>query len=424
MAVERVITRNFDEPKAVQAPVYEQRGGYRAARRALALTPGDVTAEVKKANLRGRGGAGFPAGVKWGFVPRTDDAKYLVVNADEGEPGTFKDRALLERDPHQLIEGCIIAAYAIDAHHCYVYVRGELVKAAGILQAAVDEAYARGYLGKSCFGRPFALDITIHRGAGAYICGEETALLESLEGKIGEPRLKPPFPAAVGAFGRPTIVNNVETLSCVPHIIERGGDWFASLGVPGDGGTRIFSVSGHVKRPGLYELPVGTSLRTLIEEHAGGVRDGRRLKAIIPGGSSAPVLLPEHLDTPLSVEGLQKAGSMIGSAGVIVMDDTTCMVRAMWRLAKFYHHESCGQCTPCRVGCGWIERILERIENGLGKESDPGLLRSVAQNIMGNTICPLGDACAMPTLGFLDRFGAEFEAHVQQGKCPFGGRFA
>ncbi len=419
--MERVVTRNFDEPGVHKLAVYEQRGGYKAARKALGMPAADVVAEVKKANLRGRGGAGFPAGVKWGFIPKTDAPKYLIVNADEGEPGTFKDRALIEKDPHQLVEGCIIAAYAIDAHRCYVYVRGELVRAARILQAAIDEASARGYIGKRCFGRPFELEITIHRGAGAYICGEETALLESLEGKIGEPRLKPPFPASVGAFGRPTIVNNVETLACVPHIIERGGDWFAALGTPGDGGTRVFGVSGHVKRPGLYELPVGTPLRTLVFDHAGGIRGDRKVKAVIPGGSSTPVLLPEHLDAPLSVEGLKAVGSMIGSGAVIVMDETTCTVRAMWRLARFYRHESCGQCTPCRVGCGWIERILHRIEGGLGRESDLDLLRSVADNMMGTTVCPLGDACAMPTLGFLDRFRVEFEAHVQQGKCPFGG---
>jgi NADH-quinone oxidoreductase subunit F len=266
--------------------------------------------------------------------------------------------------------------------------------------------------------------VTVHRGAGAYICGEETALLESLEGKRGEPRLKPPFPAVVGAFGSPTIVNNVETLSAVPHILDQGGEWFAGLGVPGDGGTRIFCLSGHVARPGLYELPVGTPLRSLIFDHGGGLPEGRTLKAVIPGGSSTPVLLPEHLDAPLSCDGLKAVGSMVGSAAVIVMDDATCMVRAMWRLARFYHHESCGQCTPCREGCGWVERILFRIETGIGRESDLDLLKSVTDNMLGTTICPLADACAMPAQAFLERFRTEFEAHVLQGKCPFGARFA
>jgi NADH-quinone oxidoreductase subunit F len=423
-AVEKVVTRNFDVPDAFRLAVYEQRGGYEAARKALAMKPAEVVAEVKQANLRGRGGAGFPAGVKWGFIPADAPTRYLVVNADEGEPGTFKDRALLERDPHQLVEGCVIAAYAIGAHRCYVYVRGELGRAARILQAAIDEASARGYVGPRCCGAPFALEITIHRGAGAYICGEETALLESLEGKRGEPRLKPPFPAQVGAFGMPTIVNNVETISCVPHVLARGGEWFAGLGVPGDGGTRVFCVSGHVRRPGLYELPVGTPLRTLLVEHAGGPLEGRAFKAVIPGGSSTPVLRPEHLDAPLSVDGLKAVGSMIGSGAVIVMDDTTCMVRALWRLARFYHHESCGQCTPCREGTAWLEKTLWRIETGIGREDDLDILKSAADNMMGNTVCPMGDAAAMPVLAFLERFRPEFDAHVLQGKCPFGACFA
>jgi len=422
--VERLVTRNFDVPDGFRLPTYVQKGGYKAARKALAMKPADVIAEVKKANLRGRGGAGFPAGVKWGFINQAAPVKYLVVNADEGEPGTFKDRVLMERDPHQLIEGCIIAAHAIGAKHCYIYIRGELAKAAKVLTTAISEARAHGYVGKNCFGTPAELEITVHRGAGAYICGEETSLLESLEGKRGEPRLKPPFPAQVGAFGQPTIVNNVETIAAVPHILDRGGEWFAGLGVPGDGGTRIFCVSGHVQKPGLYELPVGTTLRSLIFDHCGGLREGRTLKAVIPGGSSTPVLLPEHLDAPLSVDGLKAVGSMIGSAAVIVMDDTTCMVRAIWRLQRFYHHESCGQCTPCRDGTGWLDRVLGRIENGLGKESDLDLLKSIADNMMGNTICPLGDASAMPMLAFLQRFRTEFEQHVLQGKCPFGARFA
>jgi len=423
--VERLVTRNFDVPDAFRLSVYEQRGGYRAARKAaLSMQPAEIVAEVKAANLRGRGGAGFPAGVKWGFLPPGKEPRYLVVNADEGEPGTFKDRALIERDPHQLIEGCIIASFALGVHHGYVYLRGELERAYRVLEAAIGEARAKGYLGARPFGRAYELEITVHRGAGAYICGEETALLESLEGKRGEPRLKPPFPATVGAFGAPTIVNNVETISTLPHIIERGGAWYAGLGVQGDGGTRVFCLSGQVQRPGLYELPVGTPLRALIFDHGGGPRPGRSVKAVIPGGSSTPVLGADQLDVPLSFDGIRAAGSMIGSGAVIVMDDTTCMVRAAWRLAKFYRHESCGQCTPCRVGTGWLEQVLGRIEQGLGRNGDVDLLDSIAQNMLGMTICPMGDAAAMPVQGFLRRFRDEFEAHVLQGKCPFGARFA
>lgn len=422
--VERLVTRNFEVPDAFRLPVYEQRGGYRAARKAaLSMQPAEIVAEVKAANLRGRGGAGFPAGVKWGFLPAGKEPRYLVVNADEGEPGTFKDRALIERDPHQLIEGCIIASFALGVHHCYIYLRGELERAYRVLQAAIGEARAKGYLGARPFARGHELEITVHRGAGAYICGEETALLESLEGKRGEPRLKPPFPATVGAFGAPTIVNNVETICALPHIVERGGAWFAGLGVEGDGGTRLFCLSGQVQRPGLYELPVGTPLRVLIFEHGGGPWAGRTVKGVIPGGSSTPVLGAEQLDAPLSCDGIRAAGSMIGSGAVIVMDDTTCMVRAAWRLAKFYHHESCGQCTPCREGTGWLERVLGRIEQGLGRDGDLELLDSIAANMSGTTICPMGDAAAMPVQGFLRRFRQEFEAHVQQGKCPFGARF-
>lgn len=421
---ERLVTRNFDVPDAFRLSVYEQRGGYRAARKAvLTMQPAEIVAEVKAANLRGRGGAGFPAGVKWGFLPAGTEPRYLVINADEGEPGTFKDRALIERDPHQLIEGCIIASYALGVHHCYIYLRGELERAGKVLQTAISEVRAKGYIGARLFARPYELEITLHRGAGAYICGEETSLLESLEGKRGEPRLKPPYPAQVGAFGAPTIVNNVETIAAVPHILDKGGAWFAGLGVAGDGGTRVFCLSGQVQRPGLYELPVGTPLRTLVMERGGGPFEGRAIKAIIPGGSSTPVLLPEALDAPLSCDGLKAAGSMIGSAAVIVMDDTACMVRAAWRLAKFYHHESCGQCTPCREGTGWLARVLGRIEQGLGRDGDLELLKSCADNMIGTTICPLGDAAAMPVQAFLARFRTEFEAHILQGKCPFGARF-
>jgi NADH-quinone oxidoreductase subunit F len=421
--METYLTRNFEKPEARTLSGYEKLGGFRTARKALGMKPEDVLAQVKAANLRGRGGAGFPAGVKWGFLPDNGRPRYLVVNADEGEPGTFKDRQLMERDPFQLLEGILITCHAIKAKVAYIYVRGELVRAARLLEECIEEMRMKRYLGKHCMGMPIEIDIHVHRGAGAYICGEETALLNSLEGRRGEPRLKPPFPAVAGAFSDPTIVNNVETISNVPHIVERGGEWFAKLGVEGDGGVRIFGVSGHVRRPGLYERPVGYNLRTLIFEDCGGIRGGNQLKAVIPGGSSTPVLLPSEIDVPLSVEGLQKAGTMSGSAAIIVMDETTCTVRAMWRLSRFYHHESCGQCTPCRDGCGWIEAIMERIEHGRGVPGDLETLEKTARGMSGTTICPLADACSMPTLGFLGKFRKEFEEHIEKKACPFGGKF-
>ena len=421
--MESYLTRNFERPEAQNLAGYEKLGGFRTARKALSMKPEDVVAQVKAANLRGRGGAGFPAGVKWGFLPDNGKPRYLVVNADEGEPGTFKDRQLMEKDPFQLLEGILITCHAIKAKVAYIYVRGELVHAARFLEKCIEEMRFKHYLGKRCMGMPVELDIFVHRGAGAYICGEETALLNSLEGKRGEPRLKPPFPAVEGAFSDPTIVNNVESISSVPHILEHGGDWFAKLGVEGDGGTRIFGVSGHVRRPGLYERPVGYNLRTLLFEDCGGVRGGNQLKAVIPGGSSTPVLLPSEIDIPLSIEGLQGAGSMVGSAAIIVMDETVCSVRAMWRLARFYHHESCGQCTPCRDGCGWIEAVMDRIEHGRGVPEDLETLEKTAKGMSGTTICPLADAAAMPTLGFLGKFRKEFEEHIEKQGCPHGNRF-
>jgi len=421
--MEAYLTRNFDKPDAKTLAGYEKLGGFRTARKALGMKPEDVVAQVKAANLRGRGGAGFPAGVKWGFLPDNGRPRYLVVNADEGEPGTFKDRQLMERDPFQLLEGILITCHAIKAKVAYIYIRGELVHAARFLEECIEEMHFKHYLGKRCMGMPIECEIYVHRGAGAYICGEETALLNSLEGKRGEPRLKPPFPAVEGAFADPTIVNNVESISNVPHIIEKGGEWFARLGVEGDGGTRIFGVSGHVRKPGLYERPVGYNLRTLLFEDCGGIRGGNQLKAVIPGGSSTPVLLPSEIDIPLSIEGLQGAGSMVGSAAIIVMDETVCTVRAMWRLARFYHHESCGQCTPCRDGCGWIEAIMDRIEHGRGIPEDLETLEKTAKGMSGTTICPLADACAMPTLGFLGKFRKEFEEHIEKKGCPCGNAF-
>jgi len=417
------LTRNFDNPAARTIEGYEKAGGYQAARKALSLPPDAVIREVKDANLRGRGGAGFPAGIKWAFLPKDDRPRWLVVNADEGEPGTFKDRRLLENDPHQLLEGIVITSYAIRAGTAVIYVRGELEAAARCLESAIGEAKAKGYIGPTCFGGAHALDVIVHRGAGAYICGEETALLESLEGKRGEPRLRPPFPAMVGAFGNPTIINNVETTCAVPSIIAMGGKAYAELGVPMEGGTRIFCVSGHVLRPGLYELPVGTNLKSIIFDVAGGIRGGRALKAVFPGGSSTPVLRPEEIDVSCCIDGLHAAGSMIGSAAIVVMDDTTCMVRVAWRLARFYRNESCGQCTPCREGTWWLEQALTRIEYGTGTTEDIAIAVRACEGMLGTTICAFSDAAAMGVGSYLQKFREEFERHVSEGRCPFHSRF-
>ena len=380
--------RNIDE--------YVADGGYEAARAGLArYSPEEVVALVKEANLRGRGGAGFPTGLKWSFVPK-DAGKpvYLLANADESEPGTFKDRQILENDPHQLLEGMILAAYAIGCRDAYIYIRGEFAQGYRTLRAAIAEAYDRGYLGKGIFGSDVELHIHVHRGAGAYICGEETGLIESLEGKRAHPRIKPPFPAVYGVFGCPTIVNNVETLSCVKHIVERGADWFRSIGPESGPGPKLYCVSGHVARPGVYELPMGTSLREIIEKHAGGPLSGRKLKAVIPGGSSVPVLRADEIDVAMDFDSVSKAGSMLGSAGIIVMDDSTDLVSALRTIAHFYHHESCGQCTPCREGTGWLEKILISIEEGRATAADLDVLDNVASGMLGTTICVLSDAAA------------------------------
>ncbi len=388
---------------------YLKRGGYEAARKAvLSMTSQDVVAEVKKASLRGRGGAGFPAGMKWSFVPATDDGpKYLCVNADEGEPGTFKDRAILNHNPHLLIEGMIIASYGVGIRSAYVYIRGEYEAIAGRFEKAVAEAVDKGFLGEHIFGSGFGLDVTVHRGAGAYICGEETALLESLEGKRGLPRLKPPFPAIVGLFRRPTVINNVETLANVPFIIRNGADRFLDRGRPKDGGTRIFGVSGAVRKPGLYELPMGTPLRNIIEDWAGGSAEGTSIKAVIPGGLSAPILTPEELDTAMDFDSLAKVGSMLGSAGIIVVGDRTPILDVLKIVARFYAHESCGQCTPCRVGTSWIHKIVTRISEEGGEPQDLDLLKSLAEGMKMRTLCPMGDAAALPVLAILEKFGKE-----------------
>jgi NADH-quinone oxidoreductase subunit F len=419
MALAQILTRNWTAPGFATLAGYERAGGYEAARKALAMKPSELVEEVKRSNLRGRGGAGFPTGAKWSFLPKEDGRpRYLCVNADESEPGTFKDRAILERAPHQLIEGIVIAARAIGAHVAYVYVRGEMKAQAAILERALGEARAAGLLGPRAGGSDFALEVHLHRGAGAYVCGEETALLESIEGRKGWPRIKPPFPAVSGLFGCPTIINNVETLASLPVIVEKGGDWYAGLGTGKSGGTRLISVSGHVQRPGVYEITLDTTFRQIIDEICGGVPDGRQVKAFIPGGSSCPVLGPESLDVPAEYEALKKAGSMAGSGGVIVMDDSTCMVRALWRIVRFYAEESCGQCTPCREGTPWMARLLRQIEEGHATPADLALLRQIADSISGRTICPLGDAAAMPVQSFLKRFLSDFEAHVSEQRCP------
>ena len=415
----KILTKNMHVAELQRIHVYESLGGYAGLAKALReYKPGEVIEIVKKSGLRGRGGAGFPTGMKWGFVPKGSGAPvYLCVNADESEPGTFKDRLIIEKDPHQLLEGAIISAYALGCHQAFIYIRGEFFYGAEVLNRAVSEAYAKGYLGKNILGSGFDLDLFVHRGAGAYICGEETALLESLEGKRGHPRLKPPFPAVVGLYGAPTVINNVETLANVSHIINNGAEWYASIGVERNAGTRLFGVSGHVRNRGVFELPMGTSLRELIYEHCGGMRNGAKLKAIVPGGSSVPVLTADQVDVALDFDSIAKAGSMLGSAGVIVMDDSTCMVKAALRISKFYAEESCGQCTQCREGTEWLHRILSRLENGNGKHGDLELMLDLCANMKGKTICPLSDAAAMPIESYIQKFYDEFAAHVLEQRC-------
>jgi NADH-quinone oxidoreductase subunit F len=415
----KILTKNLHIANLQQLSVYEAQGGYQGLAKALReYPPAEIIDMVKKSGLRGRGGAGFPTGMKWGFVPK-DSGKpvYLCVNADESEPGTFKDRLIIEKDPHQLIEGIIISAYALGCHQAFIYIRGEFGYGAGVLDRAIAEAYEKGYLGKNILGSGFDLDLLVHRGAGAYICGEETALLESLEGKRGHPRLKPPFPAVVGLYGSPTVINNVETLANVSHIINNGAEWYASIGVERNAGTRLFGVSGHVKTRGVFELPMGTPMRELIFDLCGGIRNGRKLKAIVPGGSSVPVMTADQVDVPLDFDSIAKAGSMLGSAGVIVMDDSTCMVKAALRLSQFYAEESCGQCTQCREGTEWLHRILTRLENGHGRTGDLELMLDICANMKGKTICPLSDAAAMPIESYIQKFYDEFAAHIQEQRC-------
>ena len=409
----------MEVPNLGQIEVYESVGGYAGLRKTLSeYKPADVIEVVKKSGLRGRGGAGFPTGMKWSFVPKNIGKPiYLCVNADESEPGTFKDRLLIEKDPHQLLEGTIITAYALDCHQAFIYIRGEFFYGARVLEKAISEAYAKGYLGKNILGSGYDLDLLLHRGAGAYICGEETALLESLEGKRGHPRLKPPFPAVVGLYKCPTVINNVETLANIPHILKNGAEWFAGIGVERNTGTRLYAVSGHVEKPGVYEFPMTVTLRELIYDHCGGIQGGKKLKAVIPGGSSVPILTPDQVDVRMDYDSVAKAGSMLGSAGVVVMDETTCMVKAVRRITRFYAEESCGQCTQCREGTEWLYQILTRIEMGNGRAGELEILLDLCTNMKGRTICPLSDAAAMPVESYILKFRDEFAAHIDQQRC-------
>jgi len=377
------------------------------------FTAEKIVDEVKKSGLRGRGGAGFPTGLKWSFVPRnTGKPTYLLCNADEGEPGTFKDRDIMRFDPHLLIEGMVMAGFALGVHDAYIYIRGEFLHEANVMNDAIAEAYAANLLGDNILGSGYSMHLTVHRGAGAYICGEETALIESLEGRPGRPRFKPPFPAVEGFYRCPTVVNNVETLATVPAILEHGGDWHAAIGVQNSAGCKIFSVSGHVNKPGNYEVPMGTSLKTLIEDHCGGLQHGSVPKAVIPGGSSTPWLTAEHYDTPLTYDDMVKAGSMLGSGAIIVMDETADVVAVSRRLAHFYAHESCGQCTPCREGTGWLERLMLRVEAGEASERDLQVLSDAAEHMAGRTICALADGAAAPILSMLKHFPDEVRARL------------
>ncbi len=425
--MEKILFKYIDFPDQYKIDTYIRNGGYQALPKALKeYKPDQLIETVKKSGLRGRGGAGFPTGLKWGFVPKdSPKPKFLLCNADEGEPGTFKDRALIENNPHQLIEGIIIASYAIGAHRAFIYIRGEFAFGAKRLQEAIKECYQKDYMGKNILNTGFDLDLDVYRGAGAYICGEETSLMESIEGERANPRLKPPFPAAVGLYKNPTVINNVETLSNITHIVLNGGEWFASMGMPKSTGTKIFSLSGHVNKPGNYELPMGVTLRELIFEYGGGIRGDRKLKAVIPGGVSTPVLTPASLDVKMDFESLYEAGSLLGSGATIVMDETSCIIKAAYRISKFFEHESCGKCVPCREGTRWIRQIMERIENGRGKEDDIELLRDICANIIAKTVCPLGDAAAVPIMSTIEKFRDEYEYHIKNKKCrvDLGTRF-
>jgi NADH-quinone oxidoreductase subunit F len=417
----RVLTAHWDDPSVIPLEGYESAGGYGALRSALAMSSGDLIQIMKDSGLRGRGGAGFPTGMKWSFVPQdTGKPTYVTVNFDESEPGTCNNRELVEREPHALIEGTAIAARAIECHTAFIYVRGEYLWQGLLVRKAVEEAYAAGYLGKGIMGSAYDLDIVVHRGAGAYICGEETALLSSLEGFRGQPRLRPPFPAVEGLYESPTLINNVETLMNVPHIVAKGADWFKSMGTEKAPGTKMFTVSGKVERPGNYELPLGTPFHELLER-AGGMLGGAKLKAWTPGGSSTPFLTADHMDVGLDFESISEAGSLLGTGAVIVLDETDCMVEAARRLTEFYAHESCGKCTPCREGTWWAQRVLARIEQGYGREADLPLMADMGKNILFKAFCALADGAVSPIQSSLKYFMDEYEAHVREGRCPVTG---
>ncbi len=419
-SINPIMTASWQGDAGWGIDAYMKRGGYEALKKILSekMPPEAVIAEVKKSVLRGRGGAGFPTGLKWSFMPRTMPGdKYICCNTDEGEPGTFKDRDIMRYDPHSVIEGMIIGAYAMGATRGYNYIHGEIYELYERFEAALDQARAAGFLGQNILGSEHSFELFAHHGYGAYICGEETALLDSIEGKKGQPRFKPPFPASFGLYGRPTTVNNTETFASVPFIIRLGADNFLNAGKENNGGTKLFSISGHVERPGNYEIPLGTPFSTLLEM-AGGVRGGRKLKAVIPGGSSSPVLPGDiMMQCTMDYDSISKAGSMLGSGAVIVMDETVCMVDVLNRLSFFYHEESCGQCTPCREGTNWLYQIVHRIETGEGKPEDLDMLLSICSNICGRTICALGDAAAFPVMSFLKHFRSEFEYHIQHKTC-------
>jgi NADH-quinone oxidoreductase subunit F len=414
----RVLSEYFGDPAARTLEGWKQRGGYEALRTALGMSPNEVVDVVKASGLRGRGGAGFPTGVKWSFMPRDDNRQphYLLINADESEPGAFKDRELLRWTPHQMIEGALIGAHAMRAKHIYIYVRGEFFEPAQIVARAIEEVYAAGYAGADVMGSGIGIDVTLHVGAGAYICGEETALMNSLEGRRGQPRIKPPFPAVVGAFGQPTTINNVETLCAVPHIVKHGADWYRQWGTEKSTGTKLFNMSGHLVRRGNFELPLGFPLKDLIYDVCGGIRDGRTLKAVIPGGSSVPILAAHEIDIAMDYESVAAAGSMLGTASVIVMDDRTNMVKQVRRMVDFYAHESCGQCTPCREGTAWLARILRRIENGFGRMEDLDQLLELGANMTGTTICVLSDSAAAPVASSIAKFKDEYLALIRRAE--------
>lgn len=418
---ELIVTKNIDVPGLDTLQVYQQYDGYKGLEKALReYQPDDLVEMVKASGLRGRGGAGFPTGMKWSFLAKNDRPRYLCCNSDESEPGTFKDRMMMEKNPHQLVEGVIICSYACRVKTAFIFIRGEMPYAARQVERAVKEAYAAGYLGSNIMGSGYSLDVIVHRGAGAYICGEESALMEALEGRRGYPRLKPPFPAVVGVYGGPTVINNCETLSTLPAILRGGAAWYASIGTEKSKGTRVFCLSGHVKRPGNYELPINTPFRTLIydERYGGGILGDKQLKAFIPGGSSAPMLGADKVDVTMDYEAVAAAGSMAGAGAVIVMNEDTCMVGAILRMTEFYRDESCGKCTPCREGTYWLTEILHRLEHGEGKQKDMDLLLDICDNLAGKSFCPLGDAATSSIVSGIKLFRAEFEEHVRLGACP------